>query len=161
MTMNDSTFNPDALLDLSTESQLSTREKVLPEGDYEGTIKSMKGRVTTSEKGTFNWLDFQIEIDGNQQAPNGQLVSEIVNRPSTQVRYSITLDLTEAGTLASEEGRNLSLGRLREAADQNHAGPWSIRNLVGARLRVSVKHRFDKNDPSIIYQDISKVRKLG
>lgn len=159
--MNDTSFNPDALLDLSTEGQMSTREKVLPEGDYEGTIKSMKGRVTQSEKGVFNWLDFTIEIDGNQQAPNGQLVSEIVNRPSTTVRYSISLDLTDAGTLSKEEGRNLGLGRLREAVDQNHEGAWSVRNLIGARARFGIKHSFDKNDPSIIYQNVARVRKLG
>ena len=155
-------FNPEALLDITSDSPMATREKLLPEGDYEGEIKEIKGRTTTSEKGTFNWLDFQVEISGNNLAPNGQTVSEIVGRPSTRVRYGISIDINDAGGLESSEGKNIALGRLRAAVNQNEKGtPWSPRKLIGARARFGVKHRFDKNDPSIVYQEIKTVRALG
>lgn len=154
-------FNPEALLDLSSDAPMSTREKVLPEGDYEGEIKSIKGRTTTSDKGTYNWLDMMVEVSGHHQTPTGETVSQVTGKPSTQVRYSFSIDLNEAGGLSTEEGRNTSLGRLREAVKQNGPGPWTPRNLIGARARFGLKHRFDKDDPSVVYQEFRTVRALG
>ncbi len=153
-------FDPESLLDLSSDSPMSTRENLVPEGEYEGTVETVKGRQTTSEKGTYNWLDVTFKIAGNQMAPNGQVVSDVVGRPSAQVRYSMILDLNDAGGLSQEQGRNVSLGRLREAVGQNGSGPWTPRALIGARARVTVKHRFDKDDPAKVYQEIKSVKSL-
>jgi hypothetical protein len=154
-------FNPENLLDLSADAPMSTREALLPEGDYEGSIESVKGRQTTSEKGTYNWLDFQVKVDGGHLTTSGQTVSEITGRPSTLLRYSMSIDLNDAGGLSAEQGKNVQLGRLREAVGQNAKGPWTPRNLIGARARFALKHRFDKNDPSIVYQEIRSANKLG
>lgn len=159
ITMSD--FNPELLLDVTSDAAMSTKENLVPEGEYEGTIKGLKGRQTSSDKGTYNWLDVTVEIDGNQRTATGQLISEIINRPSTQMRYSIGLDLTDTGTLDVGQGRNVALGRLREAVGLNQPGvPFKMRDLEGRRARFLVKHRFDKDDPSKEYVDIRSAKSL-
>lgn len=154
-------FNPESLLDITVDAPLSTRENLVPESEYEGEIKSVKGRQTTSDKGTYNWLDVSVELAGNQMTPNGQTITQVVGRPNALVNYSMILDINDAGGLSAEQGKNVSLGRLREAVGQNKSGPWTPRNLVGCRARFTIKHRFDKNDPSKVYQEARSVKALG
>lgn len=155
------TFNPDSLLDITSDAPMSTRENLVPEGDYEGEITKVAGRQTTSDKGTYNWLDVTVSVNGNCMTPDGRLLSDIIMRPSTILRYSMSLDLNDAGGLDAEQGKNVALGRLREAVGQNAKGPWTPRNLIGARARFTVKHRFDKQDPSKVYQEIRSAHRLG
>jgi hypothetical protein len=55
------------------------------------------------------------------------------------------------------KGKNVSLGKLREAVGQNKPGkPWSPAHLNGAQLDVLVTHRADK-DTGDIYAEVKRV----
>jgi hypothetical protein len=52
------------------------------------------------------------------------------------------LDLTEEGMLATGKGRNVLLGRLREATGLNQSGePFAFPMLTGRPAKVQVAHR--------------------
>jgi hypothetical protein len=58
------------------------------------------------------------------------------------------------------KGKNVSLGRLREATGLNEKGrPFGFRMLVGQMARVRVKHRPDNKNPEIVYAEVDAVTK--
>ena len=72
------------------------------------------------------------------------------------------LDLNEDGSgLDLSEGKNVSLGRLRKALDQN-SGAWNPMMMKGkGPLMVKVTQRSDKNDPTIKYAEVARVSKIA
>jgi len=147
-----SAFNPDLFLQAESSEALSTVLTPVPEGEFPGVIKSITPRVV-GEKGT-PVLDVVWTLD----SPEVKAATGIDN---SQVRQSLWLDVTDSGGLDFSKGKNVSLGRLREALGQNKAGkPWSPNMLIGGSAKVKVVHTFDKNDSSIIYANVNSVAKL-
>ena len=71
-------------------------------------------------------------------------VKEATGRDDPQVRQSIFLDIDANGRLDVSKGRNLQLGRLREALGLNTPGiPFKFADISGKVARVLVKHRLD------------------
>jgi len=61
-----------------------------------------------------------------------------------KVRQSLMLDVRADGALEFGKGKNVGLGRVREALGQNSTGrPWSFPMLGGQLAKVKVKHRLD------------------
>jgi len=146
-----STFDPDTFLHTEYEGQLDTRRVPLPEGEYVGVIADINPGSTP--KGTA-FMEVRWDIE------HPELEGEI-GRPRSQVRQTVWLDLTEAGDLDFGKGKNIQLGKLRAAVGQNAPGqPWSPSQLVGQSARVRVKHRPDKNDSEIVYEEVSGVSAL-
>lgn len=151
----------DQFLEVETEEASSTVALVLPAGEYQAMIKEIKTRQVTTDKGTFSFLEPTFSIDGGQQCPDGRTVSEVLSRPETTVRGSIILDLNEAGMLDAGPGRNVQLGRLRAAVNQNTPGQrWKPLNLVGQSLRVSVTQRANPKDPEQMFAEVKSFSKL-
>jgi hypothetical protein len=68
------------------------------------------------------------------------------------------LDLTPGGGLDLGKGKNVGLGRLREAVRLNDSSkPFSFAQLPGQAARVTVSHRIDGEDT---YSEIKKVAPL-
>lgn len=143
-------FDPEMFLNVTTNEANATTLEPIPEGEYIATIKEVKPR----QSGDYVLLDVVWTIDD-------AALAEQLGRKSVTVRQSIFLDITETGGLATGKGKNVGLGRLREAVGQNRPGqPWSPGMLAGAGpCRITVKHRTN-DDGSQIYEDVRQVAAL-
>lgn len=144
-----STFNPTLFAETQYTEALDTTVIPVPEGDWTAVIGKYEIR-TPKDKVV---LDVTWEIDSQE-------VQTVTGRDKNTVRQSIFLDITPHGTLDMSKGKNVQLGRLREALGQNQAGkPWSFGMLVGQVATVGVSHRTD--DEGNIFSDVKRVAKLS
>lgn len=146
-----SAFNPDTFLNTETEASSATSYTPVPEGEFNAAIKLIKPRVLTDGRAV---LDITWTVD-DETARNETGMAE----PS--VRQTLWLDTTESGGLDFGKGKNVGLGRLREAVGQNQAGkPWAPGMLVGQVAKIKVGHSIDKRDGVTINADVKAVLPL-
>ena len=147
-------FNPDQFLDMQIEGQNDTKVVPVPAGEYTAMIEEVKVRqwqakADPSKSGLT--LDVQWSIDDAS-------VKELLGRDKVTVKQGIMLDLTDAGGLDMGKGRNIGLGRLREALDLNQPGrPFSFTMLTGRVARVSVSHRIVDDN---IFAEVKQVARM-
>jgi hypothetical protein len=145
------TFDPTQVLNATYDEANSTQIIPVPEGDYQGVIaQEPEFRVNQRKDGTGNilFMDIRWELS----APE---IAELTGRNPLTVRQSIIVDTTPSGGLDMGKGKNVGLGRLREALDMNKPGvPFSFRDLPGKRATVHVKNR---TDDERIYDEVSAV----
>ena len=147
-------FNPDQFLDMQIEGQNDTKIIPVPAGEYTAMIEEVKVRqwqakADPSKSGLT--LDVQWSIDDAS-------VKELLGRDKVTVKQGIMLDLTDAGGLDMGKGRNIGLGRLREALDLNQPGrPFSFTMLTGRVARVSVSHRIADDN---IFAEVKQVARM-
>lgn len=157
--MNDAMlFNPDEFLSSNVDGALSTRLDPTPEGEYKATIKDVaKPRLIQPKdptKAPFAVIDIVWLLDAPDLAAK-------LGRKELTVRQGVMLDIA-GGKLDTAKGKNITLGRLREAVKQNGPGSWSPTQLVGAGPAVvMVTHRPDKDNSDIVYDEIRKVAALS
>ena len=142
-----SQFDPDTFLDTSTEKANETVYTPVPEGDYQAMVLKVEGRSANESP----LLDVTFEILDEE-------IKKTMDQETVTVRSSIFLDLDDNGMLSFGMNKNVRLGKLRDALGQNKDGkPWMPRQLEGAGpLMINVTQRPDKNDSSIIYNDVRK-----
>lgn len=146
-----SAFNPDTFLNTEATEANATAYTPVPEGEFNASIKTIKPRVLTDGRAV---LDISWVVD-DEQARTETGMAE----PS--VRQTIWLDTTESGGLDFGKGKNVGLGRLRDAVGQNQAGkPWAPGMLVGQVAKVKVSHSIDKRDGVTIQADVKAVLPL-
>jgi len=146
-----SQFNPDLFMQTSSTESLSTKLIPVPEGEFPGVIKSVTPRTLPSGSAV-------VDVVWGIDSPEVASVTGIAN---PTVRQSLWLDLTESGGLDFSKGKNVQLGRLREAVGQNKAGKaWAPSMLMGAAAKIKVTQSPDKNDPDTIYANVSAVSAL-
>jgi hypothetical protein len=140
------TFDPDEIMNLQTEGEMETRMPPIPEGEFSAYIKEVDVRTGTSSK-TGN--PYAI-LDVSWAITDESVASEVgISEPVA--RQSIFLDFNDNGGLAMGPGKNLGLGRLREAVGQNGPGAWSMGQLEGASAIVRVAQREYEGN---IYADV-------
>jgi len=147
--MSEGLFSPDDLLTMQTEGEMATSLPPIPEQEYPAMVVKLDPRSGVSGKTgePYNILDVTWEIDDEE-------VREIVGIPNPTARQSIFLDVNDQG-LELGPGKNIQLGRLREAVGQNGPGVWSMSDLEGASAVVRIEQRmFDGNT----YSDVKGVR---
>lgn len=148
-----STFNPDLFLQTTVNEANDTKVTPCPVGEYMATIDAVKPRQWQSKDGTSSGISLDVTWsidDANAKA--------IVGRDDCLVKQGVMLDLTEQGQLDMGKGKNVGLGRLREATGTNVAGqPFSFTQLLGQSARVIVEHRVSGEDT---FSEIKKVAKL-
>ena len=147
-------FNPDQFLDMQIEGQNDTKIIPVPAGEYTAMIEEVKVRQWQSKADPAKsglTLDVQWSIDDAS-------VKELLGRDKVTVKQGIMLDLTDAGGLDMGKGRNVGLGRLREALDLNQPGrPFSFTMLTGRVARVSVTHRIADDN---IFAEVKQVARI-
>ena len=147
-------FNPDQFLDMQIEGQNDTKVVPVPAGEYTAMIEEVKvrqwqGKADPSKSGLT--LDIQWSIDDPS-------VKELLGRDKVTVKQGIMLDLTDAGGLDMGKGRNVGLGRLREALDLNQPGrPFSFTMLTGRVAKVNVSHRIADDN---IFAEVKQVARI-
>lgn len=149
-------FDADAFLQSSVTESNDTKIIPCPVGEFQGIIDKIQPRQWQSQDGTKTgvaldviWL---VEDAGARVATGRDVVT---------VKQGLMLDTNPQGGLDMAQGKNVPLGRLREAVGKNTPGePFSFAMLPGLIAKISVSHRPDKNDPSITYAEVKMVTKL-
>jgi hypothetical protein len=134
------TFDPATFLDVSVNESNDTVSTPVPVGEYTAVAGEPKIREWNSKDGTKSGLALDIpwEIDSGSYPS----VKEATGRDKNIVYQGIMLDTTPNGGLDTGKGRNVKLGRLREATGLNKAGqPFSFRMLQGRLAKIEVAHR--------------------
>jgi len=140
-----SLFNADVLLNAATESKMSTSIPPMPNGDFIFTITGVEFK---------NPKDDMVVLEAKVECIDPE-VCAVTGMNPTKSKISCFCDLTDSGLLDDAEGKNVQIGKLREAVGQNEAGtPWTPMMLVGAQLRGKVAQEPDKKDPTIIRSNI-------
>jgi hypothetical protein len=150
-----STFDPAAFLDQSISGTLDTKMTPCPEGEFIAVIESVNPRPWNSKDGTKAGVALDV-LWANDDAG----VKQQLGRDKILVKQGIMLDLDATGQrLDVSKGKNINLGRLREALDMNDASqPFSFNMLPGNAARARVTHRMDQNGEDV-YADIKMVTK--
>lgn len=146
-----SVFDADAFLNTEITGEMDTKVVPIPEGAWSSQVMKVAFREVTQKDGvkraimdvTWEVLDEEVKKSTKLEKP--------------MARQSVFLDLNEQGGLDMGKGRNIQLGKLREAVGQNRSGKaWSPAMLTGQVAVVSIKQRIEGDD---IYSDIKKVIK--
>ena len=155
-------FDADAFLNQTPDAPNATVIEACPEGEYRATIddgdKAIQFKEFTSQKN--NQVYHQMQVFFNILDDN---VRAQLKRDKVLVPMSIFLDLTDAGQLDTGQGKNVGIGRLRAALDQNQPGQaWSPAMLKGkGPVMVKVTQRSDKNDPNNKFAEVSRIAKIS
>ncbi len=155
-------FNPELFLNTSVTEANSTELLPVPEGEYVAvsdpvTAESFNSYDITKgdragQKGHSLNLQWTINDEGGQ-------LKEMLGRKPT-ARQNLMLDIKQDGTLEFGKGRNVELGRVREALNQNGNGqPWAFSMLGGQVAKIQIKHTIDKNSGRL-YVNVVKVTKM-
>lgn len=151
-------FDPNSFLEMSTADANSTVSTPVPVGEFIAFIekveaRSWQGKNDPSKAGIA--LDLIWNIDD-------QNVKTMLERDKVTVKQGIMLDITESGGLDMGKGKNVGLGRLREATGLNTPGqPFSFKMLEGKAAKISVKHRINDKDTTQVFAEVGAVAKLA
>jgi hypothetical protein len=150
-----STFDPSAFLNATITEANSTVTTPCPEGEFFAIIDGEpKINQWQSRDGSKSGLRLDLTWSTDDDA-----ACSVTGRKPTKIRQGIMLDLTENGGLDMGRGKNVSLGRLREATGLNVPGqPFSFSMLQGKAAKVSVGHRIVEDR---IYDEVKGVAKLA
>lgn len=147
-------FNPDTFLQSTSTEANDTKKIPCPAGEYTAVAEKVEARPWQSKDGLKSGIALDVTWSIDDPA-----VKEVVGRDNVQVRQGLMLDLLESGGLDMGKGKNIALGRLREATGLNVPGqPFSPAMIQGRAAKVTVSHRVDGED---IYDEIKKVAALG
>lgn len=127
-------FDPNLFVQATVEGVLSTQYTAVPEGEYQAIVKEVKGRMAKDSA----VLDVSWIIDDES-------VRELTGMDEPTVRQTIFLDVTETG-LDLGKGKNVQLGRLREALGQNTGAAWSPAHMEGKVATILVTQRVVTTD---------------
>lgn len=152
-------FDADAFLQTTVTGPLSTSLTLCPEGEYKAFVDDGDKAIVfaSGEKNGRPWASAAVMFAIMDETIKAQL-----KRDKILVPMKCFLDLKEDGSgLDLTEGKNVSLGRLRKALDQND-GTWSPLMMKGkGPVMVKVSHSSDQNDPEIKYANITRVSKIS
>lgn len=140
------TFDPDTFMQQNVDAPLSTEYELCPQGEYPAMI----GDFT---RDAFRSHDFEYKKGPNAGQPgtmtvfscpfviNDDSVRQALERDTVTVFQDVVLDIGDDGGLDFGKGKNVPLGRIREAVGQNGNGPWQVASLRGAGpVMVKVSH---------------------
>ena len=146
-------FDPQSFLDASVSGTNDTKITPVPVGEYMGIVEKVSPRQWQSKDGSQTGISLDVIWLIEDES-----VKEYLGRTSVSCKQGIMLDLTPQGGLDMSKGKNVGLGRLREAVGKNNPGEaFSFAMLPGAAAKVGVTHRVVGED---IYAEVKQVAKL-
>lgn len=149
-----SDFNPETFLNQTVEGALDTKIIVCPVGEYNAMADKVTIEKWAARDGSSSGLKLKIMwdiLDDDAKAVTG--------RDNLRVKQEQMLDLTDTGQLDMSKGKNVGLGRIREALDLNEPGkPFSFSMIQGRMAKVRVSHRTAGED---VYDEIKAIAKLS
>ena len=146
-------FDADSFLNSSISGANDTVVVPVPEGEYTGIIQDVKASQWQSKDGTSTGVALDVTWLVEDEDVKAKL-----GRPTVTVRQGIMLDTTTEGGIDTGVGRNVPLGRLREAVGKNDPKEkFSFGQLPGLAATIVVKHRIDGENT---YAEVKGVAKL-
>lgn len=145
-------FDATSFMTTTVDQPMETDFRHIPAGEYEAVIG-------TIDENCFKHYEFEYQ-KGDRAGTPGEMVNfnvpfviqdakaaEAIGKTDGQctayMRFS--LDFDDRGLLDFGINRNVQLGQIRKAVNQNGAGPWSFGNLSGAGpVMVKVEHKTGK-----------------
>lgn len=147
-------FDPATFLNQTIEEANDTKVTPCPAGEYVALAEKVEIKPWSARDGSSSGL--KVEIVWDIQDDN---VKSLLGKDTVRVRQQQMLDLTETGALDLGKGKNVGLGRLREAVDLNTPGsPFAFTMIQGRIAKVKVSHRVNGED---IYDEIKAVTKAA
>ncbi len=144
-----SLFDPTSFLNSALADSNATKREPLPAADAV-PAQIISQEMKSGEKDGRAWYKLELRLE----VTDPEYLSQIAGEPAkVSLTYGIMLDVTEAGTIAMGPNRNVSFGKFREAAGINEPGR-AISDAVGKMVRIKIGHRLDRNDPSVVYDDV-------
>lgn len=146
-------FDPNTFLQQTITDANATRLTPIPEGEYLAVIDKLG--IRTNDKGTIMLDVIWAVLD--------ETVKQTLGMDKPTVKQTCFLDLDANGKLATGDNKNVQVGRVREAVGQNIAGQaWGPNMLQGAGpAKIKITLRPDKDDPTLIYNDVKGVAKAA
>lgn len=149
-----SMFNPADFLNTEVSEANSTKRELCPAGMHLAVIDKIEARPWT-KKDDPTKSGVTLEVTWSIQ---NQEVLTALDQDKVTVRQGVMLDFNEAGGLDTGKGKNIGLGRLREALGLNVPGvPFVFNQLVGRMANVVVQHEVDKADAEKVYDRVQMV----
>lgn len=148
-------FDPNQFLDMQTTEANDTKLVPVPAGEYLAIADDVKARQWKKrDDPTVSGLALDIKW-----AIDDPAVKALLEREKVIVEQGIMLDLTDSGGLDMGKGKNVTLGKLREATGLNQPGaPFSPMMLVGRSAKIRVEHDVQGEN---IYARVKAVTKIG
>lgn len=148
-------FDPDSFLSSTTTESNDTKLVPVPEGEFVGIIEDVKARPWAKKDDP---SVAGIALDVIWLIDDADVKSQL-GRDKVTCKQGIMLELNENGKLDTGKGKNVGVGRLREATGLNRPGePFGFPMLVGLAARVKVSHRIAGED---IFAEIKAVTALN
>lgn len=145
-------FDPNTFLNMTIDEANDTKTVPCPAGEYLAIADKVEVKSWASRDGSSSGLKVSIVWDIQDEN-----VKALLGRDTVKVSQDQMLDLTDTGALDMSKGKNIGLGRLREALDMNQPGqPFSFGMIQGRMAKVIVSHRPVGED---LYAEIKKVAK--
>jgi len=150
-----SAFDPKTFGQMTFNQANSTKSTPVPVGEQPGTCYKWEVLPWASREDPQNKNGLKMNVLFNI---DGEAVKEITKRDQNLVRYEFFLDLTPEGMLDMGEGKNVKLGRLREALNLNTPGtPFSFDMMLGRRALCSIQHRIVGEDPVADIKAVARI----
>ena len=135
-------FDPNTFLNQQFDEAHDTKLVPCPTGEYLAVADKVEVKQWASKDGSLSGL--KIEIMWDIQDEN---VKALLGRDSVKVLQQQMLDLTDTGALDFGTGKNVGLGRIREALDLNTPGePFAFGMIQGRMATAKVSHRIYNDD---------------
>jgi hypothetical protein len=148
------TFDPATFLNQSYDEALDTKVIPCPVGEYLGLAEKVDVKTWAAKDGSSSGLKLVILWDIQDDS-----VKQLLGRDTVKVGQDQMLDLTETGQLDFGKGKNVGLGRIREALGLNVPGEAFAFSMIQGRLATClVSHRIVGEDA---YAEIKKITKAS
>jgi hypothetical protein len=153
-------FNAETFLNTQVSDAMSTQLDPVPKGEFKAVSQPV-------DANSFSTFDYKKGDRAGQKGHRMTVMWKIDDESAGEyngrtVRQQFIIDVTADGTgLDAGKGKNITLGRLREALGQNVGGqPWHPGMLGSQIAKISVDQRFDPDDASKIYNEVTSVVRL-
>lgn len=139
-----SVFDPDLFMNTTVNGALDTVVQACPVRDAAlAIVDKIEADSFTGTKDPSKTY-FKLSVIWSIDEPD---IKEELGRDKVTVRQDLFLDLTSSGALDMGTGKNVGLGRLREALGQNDPSkPWAPQMLIGCVARVKIEHEIVKGE---------------
>jgi hypothetical protein len=152
-------FSPETFMNAVFNEANDTKIIPCPVGEFPAQILEVtpkSGIISKGDRAGETWARLDVSWETSDHA-----ACAATGRERVRVRQGIMLDLTPNGGLDFGPGRNVQLGRLREAVNLNQPGqPFSPAMFVGRSARISVAHTLDNRDNVTIQAEVRNVAPL-
>lgn len=143
-------FDPNLFMQQQHDGVLDTERKLVPEGEYTAMI----GDITEE---SFRTNDFEYQRGPKAGQPGSMTTFSVPFKVADDRARAVTgfdvstvfmdciLDLNDDGSPDFGPQKNIKLGQVRAAVNQNQPGPWGAGNLSGAGpVMIKVIHKKGK-----------------